>query len=227
MTTDSQAGTTEATGAQGTETAATTAADAVTTTATETPANAETTKVVDPAAAKTEATETKTEEAKPTGAPEAYAEFTVPDEGVLHPDVAASFKATAKDLNLTQDQAQKLVTTLQPQMAKAAADAREAAIASMTAGFETTLASDKEIGGTKAQVDANVAVAKATFDKFGTPELRAFLTESRLGNHPELVRWAYRVGKAMNDDGSFVSGKAPTHVPGDEGTASRMYGSTQ
>ena len=227
MTTDSQqAGNPQATGAQpaADPAAATAVVDPAATPSTDPTANAEAAPA-DPAAAPAVDPAAKKPDEAP-GAPEVYADFTVPDEGVLNPDVAATFKATAKELNLTQDQAQALVTKLQPAMAKATAEGREAAIAQMTAGFEAAIASDKELGGTKAEVDAKVAIAKGVFDKFGTPELRTFLTESRLGNHPELVRWAHRVGKAMNDDGTFVSGNKPSHVPGDDGLANRMYGGT-
>lgn len=235
MTTDTQpAGTTTTTtGAQpAADTTTTTtpvvAATTAATTATEPTAvvDASKTPPADPSATTTAATDTtKTDEGK--GAPEQYADFTVPDEGVLNPEVAAAFRATAKELNLSQEEAQALISKVQPAMAKQATEARASALNAMSDGFVRSIASDKEIGGTKDMVDANVAIARSALDKFGTPALRALLDESRLGNHPEIVRWALRVGKAMNADSTFVSGAAPgQHDTSDAGKQSRLYPST-
>ena len=42
-----------------------------------------------------------------------------------------------------------------------------------------------------------MAVAQGALARFGTPGLRAFLTESGGGNHPEVIRFMARVGNAI------------------------------
>jgi len=49
-------------------------------------------------------------------------------------------------------------------------------------------------------------VAKKALDSFGTPELRTLLNESGIGNHPELIRFMVRAGKAISSD-TFVAGE--------------------
>ena len=66
------------------------------------------------------------------------------------------------------------------------------------AEWEKQARNDKEFGGTALQ--QNLATAKKAFDAYGNPELKTLLNESALGNHPEVLRFFYRVGKAMSED---------------------------
>lgn len=158
---------------------------------------------------------TKTEgeqEKKPEGAPESY-EFKAP-EGVQFDDaVIGAFSEVAKELNLPQDQAQKVLDKMAPviqarqleQFQTARLDWAEAA------------KSDKEFGGEK--LAENLGMAKKALDTFASPELRTLLDESGLGNHPEIIRMFYRTGKAISED-SFVSGQGGKTNQGD---ARRLY----
>jgi hypothetical protein len=62
---------------------------------------------------------------------------------------------------------------------------------------------DKEIGGDK--LDQNLGIARKAIDTFGSPELKALLNSTGLGNHPEVVKLAFKVGKAISED-RFVTG---------------------
>jgi hypothetical protein len=62
---------------------------------------------------------------------------------------------------------------------------------------------DKEFGGDK--LSENLGVAKKALDAFGTAELRSLLNQSGLGDHPEVIRFMYRAGKAISED-RFVGG---------------------
>ena len=46
------------------------------------------------------------------------------------------------------------------------------------------------------QVDERVDL-----DLFGTPELKTYLNDTGLGNHPDLVKAFVKIGKAMSEDG--------------------------
>ncbi len=57
---------------------------------------------------------------------------------------------------------------------------------------------DPELGGDK--FDANLAVAKKAMDRFATPEFKAYLNETGLGNHPEMLRMLFKTGQAISED---------------------------
>ena len=158
--------------------------------------------------------------AKAKGVPEKY-ELKLPEGVTLDAEITTAFEAKAKALGLTQKDAQELYDLGAQVTAKN--------MASMTAQVSQTQASwlaaaqaDKEFGGES--LVANMAVAKKALS-FATPEFKTMLNESKLGNHPEIIRFMYRIGKAMSEDGyvasSAGSGNRDTSL---EGRAARIYG---
>lgn len=157
---------------------------------------------------------TKTEgeqEKKPEGAPESY-EFKAPEGVSFDEGVIGAFSEVAKDLNLPQDAAQKVLDKMAPVIQARQMEQFEAA---RNQWAEATKA-DKEFGGEK--LDENLATAKKALDTFGTPEFRALLNESGFGNHPEVIRVFYRAGKAISED-RFVAGSGK----GPQADARRLY----
>lgn len=145
--------------------------------------------------------ESQQTEAKPQGAPEAY-EFQPIEGAALAPEMLERFSGVAKELNLSQDAAQKVLDEMAP-----AIQAHQAAqIEAITKGWAEQSTGDKEFGGEKLQ--ENLAVSKKALDTFGTPELRQLLNESGLGNHPEVIRFMYRAGKAIGEDKFLAGGPA-------------------
>ena len=141
--------------------------------------------------------ESKTSESEaPEGAPENY-EFNAkvadaPQE--LDPEVLTAFGDVAKELNLTQEAAQKVLDKVAPvvqaKQAKALEDAK--------AGWVNDSQSDEEFGGEN--FDANLKTAKSALDTFGNDALKSLLVETGFGNHPEIIRFMYRAGKAISED---------------------------
>ena len=150
---------------------------------------------------------------KPAGAPEKY-DFKAAEGITLDDSVVGAFSEVAKELNLTQDAAQKVLDKVAPVMAARQAEQLQ----SLRTAWADGAKADKEFGGDK--FDENLAIAKKGLETFGTPELRALLDESGLGNHPEVVRVFYRAGKAISEDRvvTGASGSATT-----QSTAQRMY----
>lgn len=147
-------------------------------------------------------------DAKEDGAPETYADFTFP-EGIEVDKVAMeAFAPIAKELNLTQEQAQSLVD-IQANQIKLATEAQQTAWDTTIEGWVETARSDKEIGGDN--FDAKLATAKIGIEKFGTKELLEIFDATGVGNNPEVIRVFYRIGKLVEND-KFVFGKsdAPT-----------------
>ena len=66
---------------------------------------------------------------------------------------------------------------------------------------------DTEIGGEN--FSKNVELAKRVLDKVGSDGLRKFLNDTGFGNHPEVVRVFYRLGKMMTEDQLVISGQPP------------------
>ena len=157
--------------------------------------------------------EAQQEEGKPQGAPEKY-EFATPDGMQFDDAVVGAFSEVAKDLNLSQEAAQKILDKVGPVMAAQQNEALQAASAEWAEASKT----DKEFGGDK--LNENLAVAKKAMDQFASPELRALLNESALGNNPEVIRMFYRVGKAISEDGFVVGGNAKN---AELSAAQRMY----
>ena len=165
------------------------------------PETGSTTLLGDCAAQAGDAAETKDEGEKPEGAPEKY-EWAAPEGVMLDESVMGSLSEVAKELNLSQDAAQKLVDKMAPAMAQ-----RQAAqVQAMQAEWRESSSGDAEFGGAK--LAENMAVAKKALDAFATPEFRQLLEQTGMGNHPEVIRTFYRAGKAISEDG-LVSGSAP------------------
>ncbi|HGM5909802.1 TPA: peptidase [Serratia marcescens] len=137
----------------------------------------------------------KAEKEKKSAAPEKY-EFTPPEGQELDANALAVFEPIAKELGLSQEQAQKLVD-IYPQIQQQQAEAWSKQVSDW--GEQVKV--DKEIGGDK--FNASVGAAQRALDQFGNTELREYLNASGLGNHPALVRFCAKVGKAMAED-SFV-----------------------
>lgn len=136
--------------------------------------------------------------------PEVY-EFTFADGLEVDASTLGELSDVAKELGLTQEQAQK-IADLGAKQSERWVEAQQKVLAEAETQWIESVRTDKEIGGDK--LDENVAVAVKALDKFGTPELKAFLKESRLGNHPEMIRLAYRVGKAIADDSVVPGGRS-------------------
>lgn len=144
-------------------------------------------------------------DAAPKGAPENYT-FKGQDGNEYNSDVIKAYSEVAKELSLSQEAAQKVLDKVAPVLQEQTQQ-RLQAVRNEWADASRV---DKEFGGKS--LDANVAIAKKALDAFGTPELRAFLEESGLGNHPEIIRAFYRAGRAISDD-SHVGGRAAQSKP--------------
>ena len=137
------------------------------------------------------------------GAPDEYTDFTMPEGMDIDKDALAEFAPVAKDLNLTQDQAQKLVD-IQAKAVQDSVKAQQEAWAETKKTWEAEVKSDKEIGGDN--FDKKVASAKLALDKIGTPELRDLLNATGIGSNVELIRAFSKVGDMIKDDTMHFGG---------------------
>ena len=152
---------------------------------------------------------------KAEGAPESYAEFSIPAEVDWDDSGKTAFADFAKSQNLSQEAAQSLINAMAPAMQQRQADA----IAQVQTMWADQSKTDKEFGG--AQLKDNLVIANKALDQFGTPELVSLLKETGLANHPEMVRAFYRAGKAISED-KFVKGSMNSAQPNRD-YASHLY----
>lgn len=148
--------------------------------------------------------------AAPQGAPEAYADFKVPDGFALDKAAIDKVLPVFKELNLNQDQAQKLVDQYAT-ITREAAEAPVKAYAEMQK--EWTKDANERFGKDIAPGGKIVTQLAQTIDGFLPPSLaksfRAALDFTGAGNHPDLIEGLYTLSKALAV-GTHVNGKGPS-----------------
>lgn len=153
----------------------------------------------------------KTDDGKkdePKGAPEAY-DFKLPDGMEIDAEVLGEFTAFAKELNLPQDKAQKIVD-FQAKLASKQADEYQAAVEKQKEQWMAAVKNDPDLGGEN--YEKSVASAVKVVQAFGSPELREVLSATGLGNNPELFKFVHRISQAISED-KFVMPGSQTAAP--------------
>lgn len=130
--------------------------------------------------------------------PEKY-DFKAHEGYEFDPSVISAYSEVAKELNLSQEAAQKVLDKMAPALQARQSEQIEA----IKNEWADLARGDKEFGGDK--LNENLGIARKALDQFGSPELRTLLNESGLGNHPEVVRFFFRAGRAISED-RFVGG---------------------
>ncbi|EMA3752563.1 peptidase [Salmonella enterica] len=159
--------------------------------------------------------EKKKDDDKPEGAPEKY-EFQAAEGVELDTEALKDFEPVARELNLTNEQAQKLVDAY-PKILAGVQQRQAEAWQQTTEQWAADVKADKEIGGDK--LTSNLSAAQRALDQFGTPELKEYLNTTGLGNHPDLVKTFVKIGKAMSEDGMVTGGN-----DGQRSAAEVIYG---
>ncbi len=154
-------------------------------------------------------------EQKQEGAPEKY-EFTAGEGVELDTEALKDFEPVARELNLTNEQAQKLVDAY-PKILAGVQQRQAEAWQAQTEQWAADVKADKEIGGDK--LTANLSAAQRALEQFGDPELKEYLDSTGLGNHPALVKAFIKVGKAMSEDKVVTGG----HESGGSDLISAFY----
>jgi len=166
-------------------------------------------------------------EAKPDGAkapekpavPEKY-ELKLPDEAVIDAKAFESISALAKELGLSNEQAQRIVAH-NDAIARSVLEARVAAHEEQIVKWMDDVKADKEIGG--ANFDKSVEDAKRLVNKFGDDDLKQALVSSGYGNFPPLVRMLAKIGSRMSED-AYRSGAPAQTQKREVSLAEAFYG---
>lgn len=125
------------------------------------------------------------------GAPAEYTNFTLPEGMELDAEAMTEFKGIARELNLSQDKAQKLVS-LQAKIEKARADAS-------VAEFDKTWKAWREetVKASGANFDKDQANVGRFIERFGSPELRKVMDATRVGENKHLFLAMAKAGELL------------------------------
>lgn len=155
-------------------------------------------------------------------APEKY-EFQAPEGVSFDTELLGEFEGVAKELKLSQADAQK-VTNIGAKLAQKFEAQQAATLTKLTAEWVETASNDQEYGGEKLQ--ENLVVARKAMDAFGSEELRTLMEKTGLGNNPEVIRFMFRAGKAISED-RLVMGGASNTSSSQKTTSDILYNNTQ
>lgn len=170
------------------------------------------------------------EQAKPDGAaaepakpvaPEKY-ELKLPEGALIDAARLTEIAADAKAQGLSQDQAQALVER-EHKAVSAYQTAQLEALSAKSDQWISEVQADKEIGGQDAV--KNVTLAQRVLDRFGDVGFKQTLNDTKLGNHPGLVRLLVRIGKTMGDDQLVIPGPQSGAAP--KSAADVFYGGSE
>lgn len=153
---------------------------------------------------------------KPEGAPESYADFTLPENMEINAAVMDEFKGMAKEANLPQEQAQKFVETgakLVQEAVENVFNEQVEAYAKKVDSWHQTRAQDPEIGGTDEAQKQVLSQASKVVRAIGGESLLKALDETGAGNHPELIRAFYRIRNVIGEDGKLIQGNSGGSEP--------------
>lgn len=148
--------------------------------------------------------------------PDKY-DLKLPDDFGGDKSVVERTAAIARELGLSNERAQKLLTSTLQEHASIEKSAIEATLQSHAKGGtvwekqvedwnKAALADELLAGNKPEQLTASVALAKQVLAKYGDKESIAFLDTNPIGSHPALLRLLVRIGKASSEGSLIVPG---------------------
>jgi len=153
----------------------------------------------------------KAEGDEPQGAPEEYTDFELPEGMTWDAERSADFVGAMKECGLTQEQAQKVIG-IGAKMMGEQAQMIDAQAKEISQGW---LNEAKEKFN-----QADIDLANKTLGQYADKGFVDFLSQSGLGNHPQMIGFMTKIGK-MVSEGSFIEGG---NADKPRSLADRMFG---
>lgn len=174
--------------------------------------------------------EKKVEAAAPAVVPDKY-DLKLPEQTSLGTAVVERTAAIARELGLSQDNAQKTLEFVNTEVAAqlaAVTEAHQPGGAEWTKnveGWEAAALADPDLGGSgKPEVlKANAALAQRVLASFFPPTVKEFLVETGFGSNPDVLRGFVKIGRAMSEGSLVTAAPAATAAATPEEKAQRMY----
>src|SRR5258705_2688479 len=162
----------------------------------------------------------------PTGAPEAYTDFNLPEGVKLEGETLKAATDLFKELGLPQANAQRLVDFHLSQI-KAATEASSKAYDDMRAGWQTAVRADAEIGPHMAKIKENVGrLYDAIGDAKLVGEFKSIMDLTGAGDNPAFIKVLNKLSSFVTE-GRHVTGAQPSKfgqsAPGTSGRPSAAH----
>lgn len=152
--------------------------------------------------------QTKEPEQQQQTAPEHYVLKNANGEDV-EPQELEMMSRMFKDVNLSQEQAQKLYSAYEKEQGSFIEQSQKAFNQMRDDWFNQTI-SDPQIGGQN--IGQTKLCIKRVMQQCGNKELSEFLNKTGLGFNPAMVRFMTKVGELLGNDNHFVQGQAPVVI---------------
>jgi len=133
-----------------------------------------------------------------------YQDFEIPENIEINEELMNKFTSLAKDSKLSQESAQALLSLSMENAEKALAQQQDEFL-KIRQEWQKNIKEDIEFGGKNFQ--ESIVRAKRTLAKFGSEELTGTLTNSGLGDNPELIKMLIRIDKVIGEDSSIDGDK--------------------
>jgi hypothetical protein len=153
--------------------------------------------------------------------PDKY-DLKLPEKTLLAPERLQGVAEYSKKHGLSQEAAQGLVDR-ENEAVMSYAKAYEDSVNENIDSWESKTKADKEIGGV--HFAENIGHAKRALESFGSQELKQALSQTGLGNHPELIRMFSKIGRQMAPDKLVAPGSVSPG--GRQGIAELFYDNTK
>ncbi len=152
--------------------------------------------------------QTKEPEQQQQTAPEHYVLKNANGEDV-EPQELEMMSRMFKDVNLSQEQAQKLYSAYEKEQSSFIEQSQKAFNQMRDDWFNQTI-SDPQLGGQN--IGQTKLCIKRVMQQCGNKELSEFLNKTGLGFNPAMVRFMTKVGELLGNDNHFVQGQAPVVI---------------
>lgn len=149
---------------------------------------------------------------KPSGAPEKYEAFKVSEGYELTEEGSTKVNTLFKELNLTQEQGQKLVSMYAEEIQKVAQDPVDY-WRTMQSDWKKEITNDKAYGDGAGKLRPETMKAISDIKNIMGPELRDQFEEAMdltgAGNNPAFIKGMVAISKLLSE-GSHVAGNGPS-----------------
>ena len=142
-------------------------------------------------------------------APLAYADFSLPEGVEVDGETLSEARTLLGEMRLPQEQAQRLVDFYAGKIRQYGA-AQTENWEKLNEKWIGDFKADREIGGERIQ--ETMSAATRAMERFGSPGLREALIMTGAGNHPAVIRFVARVGRATTEDRFVVAGGASANA---------------
>lgn len=130
-----------------------------------------------------------------------FSNVELPEGMKLDDELTDEFSVAAKELNLSQANADKFMAMgvkLTQKITGKFEEAIKEAQANQIQSYETMLNNDPEIGGAK--LNQSLKEANVAYDTFVSDEAAKLLADSGLNKHPAIVKVFQKIGKELQND---------------------------